>query len=216
MPVVVETLGEVVERGKIAAAEPIFTAGGDERLAMILYTSGSTGAPKGAMYTERMVTGLWTSTLSAVETPVFNVISCRSSRRRRLHDGQSASCRQGPVSLLPSPTCRRWSTTGQLVRPRDGPWCPGWSTCCPALPKPRGPLSYEGRRPFAAEAQAASELREQAMVGASWRVFGTARWPPRCGIHRAVLGPAQTTWYGLTEFGGVARDGIVMRPPVID
>src|ERR1700755_260309 len=47
--VVVTTVDEVVSRGDQLPAEPAYTDGSDERLAMILYTSGSTGAPKGAM-----------------------------------------------------------------------------------------------------------------------------------------------------------------------
>ena len=57
---VVTTVDEVVERGSRLPVEPAYAGGSDERLAMILYTSGSTGAPKGVMYTEGMVAKLWT------------------------------------------------------------------------------------------------------------------------------------------------------------
>ena len=64
--VVVTTVDEVVERGSQLPAGPAYTEGSDERLAMIMYTSGSTGAPKGAMYTERTVAKVWTDRKSVV------------------------------------------------------------------------------------------------------------------------------------------------------
>ncbi|HSS24726.1 MAG TPA: AMP-binding protein, partial [Mycobacterium sp.] len=74
MSAVVETLGDVIDRGKSLPPEPIYTDGDDQRLAMIMYTSGSTGLPKGAMYTENMVSRLWTAeVMPTTETPVLNV-----------------------------------------------------------------------------------------------------------------------------------------------
>ena len=61
MPIVVSTLDEVIQRGRELPPEPLYTDDTDQRLAMILYTSGSTGAPKGAMITERTLARLFTS-----------------------------------------------------------------------------------------------------------------------------------------------------------
>src|SRR6202011_4756027 len=74
IPAVVETLGDVIGRGRALPPEPMYLDGDDQRLAMIMYTSGSTGLPKGAMYTEDMVSRVWTAdVMPTTEAPVVNV-----------------------------------------------------------------------------------------------------------------------------------------------
>ncbi len=75
MPVTVDTLADVIERGRSLPQEPAYTGGSDDRLAMIMYTSGSTGAPKGAMMTERTLAQAVDrrGSLRQPTCPVFNV-----------------------------------------------------------------------------------------------------------------------------------------------
>ncbi|HEY0228762.1 MAG TPA: AMP-binding protein, partial [Mycobacterium sp.] len=57
--VTIETLAEVLERGKALPAEPVSQPDDDDPLALLIYTSGSTGAPKGAMYPQSNVGKMW-------------------------------------------------------------------------------------------------------------------------------------------------------------
>ncbi len=56
-PVVVETLADVLEHGKTLPAASVAVPA--DALALLVYTSGSTGAPKGAMYPQRNVAKMW-------------------------------------------------------------------------------------------------------------------------------------------------------------
>jgi fatty acid CoA ligase FadD9 len=59
-PIVLDSLAEVIERGSALPPAPVFEAIQDDRLATLLYTSGSTGSPKGAMFTHKLISTLWT------------------------------------------------------------------------------------------------------------------------------------------------------------
>jgi fatty acid CoA ligase FadD9 len=53
--VIVQTLDDVLNRGKALPATPVTVRDEDDPLALLIYTSGSTGAPKGAMYPQSNV-----------------------------------------------------------------------------------------------------------------------------------------------------------------
>ena len=69
----VDTLAEVVEHGRSLPRVPADTTGTGDRLAIVMYTSGSTGAPKGAMLTEQIIGRLWTADSPRRPRAVFNV-----------------------------------------------------------------------------------------------------------------------------------------------
>ncbi|WP_040753929.1 carboxylic acid reductase [Nocardia transvalensis] len=60
-PVTVDTLDEVLARGRDLPAAPLHTDGDEDELSLLIYTSGSTGTPKGAIYPARLLTRMWRS-----------------------------------------------------------------------------------------------------------------------------------------------------------
>lgn len=219
MPVLIDTLGENVERGRALPPEPLYTAGTEERLAMILYTSGSTGAPKGAMYTERMVSRLWTMGLSQFETPVFNVNFLPLNHLGGRVPLASSFLAGGTNYFVPETDLSTLYEDWTLVRPTQMGLVPSvvdmlFQRYRSAADRRRA----EGADPAVAEAEAAAELREQVLGGRVLGVIvGTA---PLAGEMKAFLESCLDVHvgdgYGSTEVGTVTSNGTVTRPPVID
>jgi len=91
-------LGDVVKRGKAGPVAPMFIAGKDgapeDPIISLFFTSGSTGLPKGAMYTELMWKRNWCARRAA---PRASPARAGAYSGRAVHR-ESASCRQLPAS----------------------------------------------------------------------------------------------------------------------
>jgi fatty acid CoA ligase FadD9 len=218
-PVVVSTLGELIQRGRQLPPEPLYTGGTDERLAMILYTSGSTGTPKGAMLTERMLTRLWTSPIAESETPVFNVnffpLNHIAGRlpvvASFLAGGTSYFVAESDLSTL----FDDWA----LARPTELMLVPRVVEML--FQRYRSAVDrnvLEGADTDDAELEAAVELREQLLGGRVLNlIVSTAPLAAELAAFlESCLDVHVTDLYGLTEVVPVTRDGIVVRPSVTD
>jgi fatty acid CoA ligase FadD9 len=217
-PIVFETIDQVIERGSALPPEPFYTGGTDERLAMILYTSGSTGAPKGAMFTERMLARLWTGLIEP-ETPVFNVNFMPLNHLAGRLPLVASFLAGGTSHFVAEPDLSTLFDDWALVRPTEVVLVPRVVEML--FQHYRSAVDRRvllGADADDAEWEAAAELREQLLGG---RVLGglvstaplaaeMAAFLESClDIHVADL-------YGLTEVAPVIRDGIVTRPQVID
>jgi fatty acid CoA ligase FadD9 len=218
--VVVTTVDEVVERGSQLPAGPAYTEGSDERLAMIMYTSGSTGAPKGAMYTERTVTKVWTSGFFLTPgIPVLNVNFLPLNHLGGRLPLASALIAGGTNYFVPESDLSTLFADWALVRPTEMGVVPRVVEML--FQHYRSAVDRriaEGADSADAEEDAAAELRERLLGG---RVLGGfVGSAPLAGEMKTFLDSTLDVHiidgYGLTETGILTRDGAISRKRVLD
>lgn len=220
LPVTIDTLGDVVDRGRSLPQVPPYTDGTDDRLAMILYTSGSTGTPKGAMFREATVSWLWTARFgSSGDVPVINVnfmpLNHLGGRlplaASFLVGGTSYFVAESDLSTL----FEDWA----LVRPTDVPLVPRVvDMLFQRYRSAADRLVADGLTVPDAEAAAMTELRERVLGGRIVGGFvGTAPLAAEMKTFIDDLFDAHVAdGYGTTEVGAISRDGVVSRPSVVD
>lgn len=218
--IAVSTLDEIVDAGAQLPVEPIYTAGDAQRLAMIFYTSGSTGTPKGAMYTEAMVSRLWsTSFITDDPAPVINVNFMPLNHLGGRMPISTAVQNGGTSYFVPESDMSTLFEDLKLVRPTELALVPRVADLLHQHYRATADrLVAEGTDEATAEKQAADELRDDVLGG---RVLnGFVSTAPLSAEMKAfldvTLGVHMVDGYGLTETGAVTRDGVVLRPPVID
>ena len=222
--VIVETLGDVLARGKALPATPVAAPDEDDPLALLIYTSGSTGAPKGAMYRQSNVGKMF----------------CRSSRNWFGPSAASITLNFMPMSHVMGRGIL-YGTLGnggtayfaaksdlstlledlELVRPTELNFVPRiWETLYGEFQREVDRrLSDAGSADRAAvEAEVLDEQRQYLLGGRYiFAMTGSAPTSPELKAWvEALLEMHLTDGYGSTEAGMVLFDGEVQRPPVID
>ncbi|BBZ48435.1 carboxylic acid reductase [Mycobacterium heidelbergense] len=212
--VVVETLTDVLERGKALPATTVAAPEEQDPLALLIYTSGSTGAPKGAMYPQSNVGKMWrrssrnwfgesAASITLNFMPMSHVMG-RGILYGTLGNGGTAYfAAKSDLSTLLEDL--------ELVRPTELNFVPRiWET-----------LYGEYQRQVdrgAGEAEVMDELRQYQLGGRFiFAMTGSAPISPELKEWvESLLEMHLVDGYGSTEAGMVLFDGEIQRPPVID
>ncbi|OBI48482.1 oxidoreductase [Mycobacterium kyorinense] len=221
-PVVVETLDDVLDRGKALPAVPAFVTDDENALALLIYTSGSTGAPKGAMYPQRNVAKMWqrssrnwfgpsAASITLNFMPMSHVMG-RGILYGTLGNGGTAyfGAKSDLSTLLDDLA---------LVRPTELNFVPRiWEMLFGEFQSEVDRRTAEGADRSVAEAEVIAEQRQDRLGGRFiFAMTGSAPTSPELKVWvESVLEMHLLDGYGSTEAGMVLFDGEVQRPPVID
>ncbi|WP_328355106.1 carboxylic acid reductase [Mycobacterium sp. NBC_00419] len=216
--VTVATLAEEIDRGVLGATGTPTIALDDDPLALLVYTSGSTGAPKGAMYPASKVADMWSAAAQQWDQqhgqvpaivlsfmPMSHVMG-----RGALYGALSTG---GTVYFAARPDLSTFLEDLALVRP----------TQLSLVPRVWDMIHQEvqrevDRRTDTDENRVLAEKRQSLLGGR----FVTAM------SGSAPIAPELKDWverfldmhlvegYGSTEAGAVFADGQIRRPPVTD
>ncbi|RFD25186.1 oxidoreductase [Mycobacterium uberis] len=223
--VIIETLADVFDRGNKLPATPITVPDdADDQLALLIYTSGSTDAPKGAMYLQSNVGKMWCRTsrnwfgptaasITLNFMPMSHVMG-RAILYGTLGNGGTAyfAARSDLSTLLEDL---------ELVRPTELNFVPRiWETLFGEFQRQvdhRLTADSSADR-HAIEAKVIAEQR-QCLLGGRYIFAMTGSAPTAPELKHwveSLLEMHLLEGYGSTEAGMVLFDGEVQRPSVID
>jgi len=233
-PVVVETLGDVLTRGRGLPFDGV-TADGDDPLALLVYTSGSTGAPKGAMYPASKVASMWKSAANThwdekqgvVPAIALAFLPMSHVMGRGVLYGSLAS--GGTVYFAARSDLSTFLEDLALSRPTQLNFVPRiwdmlYQEYVSEVDRRRVTTKEEADHPHsgvadeAGEQQVLVDLRESLLGGRFvTAITGSAPISPELRAWvEAFLDMHLVEGYGSTEAGAVFVDGQIRRPPVID
>jgi fatty acid CoA ligase FadD9 len=213
--VVVETIALPVGRGSGLGALPI-PAGDPERLAAIVYTSGSTGSPKGAMQSERLVSGAWAASAGAFVQRGFAIPAITLNQLPMSHTGGRSMLFMtlgagGTAHFAGSNDLSTVLEDLALVRPTQLNFVPRvWELLHAEFQR----RVARGRERDAVLAELRAELFGgrciAALSGSAPISESLAAWVEE------LLDLHLVDALGATETGAVMADGVLRRPPITD
>lgn len=213
-----ESLAEVVERGTGSVA-PLHIPDYEERLALLVYTSGSTGAPKGAMYTDPLVAAMWLSPLG-IRVPAITVNYMPLSHVAGRLTLYGTLARGGTAYFAAASDMSTLFEDYALVRPTELVFVP--RVCEMLFQRYQGEVD---RRVLAGEdvetaAETVKEELRERVLGGRYITALSASAPLAAEMKTFMESLLETELhdgYGSTEAGGgVLMDNRIKRPPVLD
>lgn len=211
---------ETLDLDAIGADDVASAQRSEDHLAMLLYTSGSTGAPKGAMYTDRLVAEMWGgegwSAFFAGEVDIASFHYMPMSHVAGHSSVRSTLARGGVTYFASTTNLSSFFDDLSLARPTELSLVP---RVCELLHQ-----EYQRRLHGSSpsddldEVGVLGEMRER-LLGGRVRWASCTSAPVSAELKsfmESLLRIELHELYGTTEIGGVLADARFLRPPVID
>ncbi|WP_067539226.1 carboxylic acid reductase [Nocardia crassostreae] len=217
-PIVVETLVELLARGRDLPGAPLHAATDPDELALLIYTSGSTGTPNGAIYPQRLLTHAWRA---SAEAPLPSIALGYLPMSHTMGRQSLLMClaRGGTVYFTARSDMSTLLDDFALVRPTLLGFVP--RVCDMVFQVFQSEMVRRvgmGEDPAIVEREVKTELREQLLGGRFLiAVISSALLSAEMREFMAsVLDIALIDAFGATETGGVLRNNKVERSVILD
>jgi fatty acid CoA ligase FadD9 len=225
VPVTIETLRNMLDRGRARPAAPALVADENDPLTLLIYTSGSTGTPKGVMWPERLVANnfwrtsgraSWGQDNSEPSITLCFLPMSHGMGRAVLYwtlasGGTAYFAAKSDLSTLLEDLA--------LVRPTQMNFVPRiWDMLFEEFHSEVDRRTADGADRAAVEAEALAELRQN-LLGGRFVSALTSSAPISDEMRAWVESLVDLTLmegYGSTESGPVLINGHMQRPPVVD